>query len=657
MPIKDKFNQASSKIDSYKSTIQTTVNEDKIKKLSDGLDSNISKAKSETLKQLNAMGDIKQRAQQEFQNTFDELTNLLKKSMPSGDKFKNTGSSTMDFLVKQVLMASQNAKSRIGEIITDEVLKVAGCSEEQEFNNQPIYIPVSDIDLKELLKNDPSVKPWSLRYEKNDISVGSQPFSMDRELYNRLQNQGTSFTSEYGNSYPGASGAGLFDLKYVTTYNDPITLTPIFGDFYEVTLSNRLTGNNVGDFLRDYYGSIDLIDFSMVSVEIMNMLTNIIDISGGISVNQKEEQSKFEKIIQRILGLCFDSKKEIDVQGTAKLGQLDNVDQSFFEMAPVDLKNIEIEVNNMIQGVTEFTDCNNVKFPVNTEALLDSMTKLINDDNGNAGDNANNLMSLVNDMSKDQDWKLNLPSGVDLNLNVAINSDFLKIIPKAVMFAILRPKMLLGLQIVMKSVNPNFSNILSFSSLESFIKTFGKFIVNVLSKIAAIFVEELFILLKKNLRLLVETLLIEVVKESKNKQASMIAGVIFMLIQLIKGFIDYRECKSLVDEILKLLNLGAAASGISLPSFALAASSLLGGFSPTRAMTEVTERFQSLGIPTGDLPSGAVNIAMPAIAQQIKGSYQEQLSNGKVEVWIPPLSVPPVVAGSTLPAKASGKSY
>ena len=35
MPIKDKFNQASSKIDSYKSTIQTTVNEDKIKKLSD----------------------------------------------------------------------------------------------------------------------------------------------------------------------------------------------------------------------------------------------------------------------------------------------------------------------------------------------------------------------------------------------------------------------------------------------------------------------------------------------------------------------------------------------------------------------------------------------------------------------------------------------
>ena len=470
MSIKDKFQQASSKVDAYKSTINTAVNEEKLQKLSDGLDSNFQKAKSETLKQLNAMGDIKQRAQQEFENVFDELTKLFKKTMPSG---KNTGSSTIDFLIKQVLMASENTKSRIGEIIADEVLNVAGCSEEQEFNTQPIYIPVNDIDLKELLKNDPSSKPWSLRYEKENISVGSQPFSMDKELYNRLQNEGVPFTAEYGSSYIGASGAGIFDIEYVTSYPDPVTNTPIFGDFYKVTLANRLNGDNLGDFLRDYYGSIDLILVCMISVEIMNMLTNIIDISGGISVNQKEEQSKFEKILQRILGLCFDNNKEIDVQGTAKLGQLDNIDQSFFEMAPVDLKNIEIEVNNMIQGVTEFTDCNNVKLPVNTETLLDSLTQLINDDVGNAGQNADNLMGLVNNMSKDQDWKLNIPSGIDLNLNVAINNDFLKIIPKAVMFAILRPKMLLGLQIAMKSVNPNFSNILALSNLIKFVKTFG----------------------------------------------------------------------------------------------------------------------------------------------------------------------------------------
>lgn len=650
--INESFKNAGSKIDSYKSTIQTGINEKKIKALANG--NNLAQTKSQALKQLNAMGDIKQRGQQQIQTVFDELTNLFKKSVPNG---KNTGSSTIDFLIKQVLLASENTKSRMGEIVTDEVLKVAGCSQEQTFDNQPIYINVSDVDLRELLKNSPNDNPWNLRYEKNDISVGSQPFSMDRELYNRLQNEGVSFNNEYGSSYVGSSGAGLFDIKYVTSYIDPNTGAPIFGDFYEVTLQNRLTGNNLGDFLRDYYGSIDLVNFDMISVEIMNMLTNIIDISGGISINQKESQSKFEKILQRILGLCFDSKKEIDVQGTAKIGQLDNIDQSFFEMSPLDLKNIEEEVNNMIDGVTEFTDCNNLKLPVNTESLLNGLNKLVDDNKGNPEQNVDNLMKLVNDMSNDQNWGLNIPSGIDLNLNVAINNDFLKIIPKAVMFSILRPKTILGMYIVIKSINPNFATLLGLSNLESFVKTFGKFIVNMLSKIAALFVEELFKLLKKNLRLLVETLLIEIVKEAKDKRAVIISSIIFLIIQIVQGIIDYRECKSLVDEILKLLNLGAAATGVSIPSFALAASSLLGGFSPTRAMTEVTERLQSIGIPTGDLPSGAPNMAMPAIFQQIKGNYQEQLANGKVEVFIPPLAVPPVVAGSTAPAKASGKAF
>ena len=653
MPIKNDFKKIGGKIDAFNSTTQTRADELEIKK--QALGDNFEKSKSAALKQLNAMGDIQQRGQQQVDTVFDELTKLFKKSAPPKLGSLKSSSSTGNFLIKQLLLASENTKARLNEIVIDEVLKVAGCSEEQEFNTQKIYINVEDVDIRELLKNDPSSDPWKLRYEKNPIAIGSQPFSMDKELYHRLQNEGVSFSNEYGSSYKGSSGAGLFNLNYVTSYIEGGTT--YYGDFYEVTLENRMTGNRIGDFLKDYYSSIELINFQGISVEIMNQLTNIIDISGGISVEQKSAQSKFEIILQRILGLCFDSNKEIDVQGTAKLGQLDNIDQSFYEMSPTDLKNIEIEVNNMIQGVTEFTDCNNLKLPVNTESLLSSMTRLIDNNSDNPEQNVDSLISLVDDMSKDENWKLNIPSGINLNLNVAVNADFLKIIPKGVMFSVLTPKMLLGLRIVLKSVNQNFATILGTDSLDSFIKTFGKFMVSMMSKIAAIFIEELFKLLKKNLRLLVETLMIEIIKESKDKRATMISSILFLLMQLISGFIDYRECKSLVDEILKLLNLGATALGVSMPSFALAASSILGGFSPTRAMTEVTERLQSLGIPTGDLPSGASNIALPAVFQQIKGTYQEQLSNGKVEVYVPPLAVPPLIGGATSAAKASGKYF
>lgn len=644
------------KVIAYKSTIQTKVNEATIKAAT--FASNIQQTKSEALKQLNAIGDIKQRAQQQIQTTFDKLIDIFKQTIPNPN---NSGSSTINFLIKQVLTASQNTKSRMGEIIADEVLHVAGCSEEQTFNpqqsQQKIYIKVSEIDLRGLLKNSPSSEPFNLRYEQSPISVGQTPFSMDKELYNRIQNVGVSFNQEYGNDYIGASGSGIFDIKYVTSYVD--NGTTFHGDFYEITLKNRVKGNNIGDFLRDYYGSIDLINFDMISIEIMNLLTNFIDISAGLSVEKKEDQSRLSVIIQRILGLCFDSNREIDVQGTAKIGQLDHIDQSFFELTPTDLKNIEREVNQMVEGITEFTDCDNVKFPVDTQSIINTMTDIRNNnvDDSDPNKKIDQLMKAVNDLSKNQNWKLNIPTGVNLNLNVAINNDFLKIIPKATMFTILSPKMLLGMFIVLKAINPNFSLNFNIDSFKSFMDKFGKFMVKLMSKIAAIFIEELFKLIKKNIRLLVETLLLEIVKESKDKRAVIISSVIFILMQTISGIIDYRECNSLLDEILKLLNLGSAVLGVSIPSFALALSSLLGGFSPTRAMAEVTERLQSIGIPTGDLPSGAPNLALPAIFQQIKGQYQEQLANGKVEVFIPPLSVPPVVAGSTVPSKASGKFF
>lgn len=651
--VSQKTSEIKSKVSAYKSTIQTTADEKKIKK--EALGNNFAQTKSDALKQLNAMGDVKQRAQQQAKTTFDELVDVFKETIPNPN---NTGSSTVDFLIKQVLTASENTKSKMSEIVADEVLHVAGCSEEQQFNSsQKLYVKVSEIDLRGLLKNSPDSDPWSLKYEESPISVGQTPFSMDKELHNRLQNVGVSFNQEYGNDYIGASGSGIFDIKYVTSYVD--NGTTFYGDFYEITLKNRIKGNNVGDFLRDYYGSIDLINFDMISIEIMNLLTNFIDISGGLSVDKKEDQSRLSIILQRILGLCFDNTKEIDVQGTAKVGQLDHIDQSFFELTPTDLKNIEREVNQMVEGVTEFTDCDNIKFPVDSQSIIDAMKGIRTDSIGDSDPNKkiDQFMKAVNDLSKNQNWKLNLPTGVNLNLNVSINNDFLKIIPKGAMLTILSPKMLLGMFIVLKSVNPNFSLSLNIDSFKTFMETFGKFMVKLMSKIAAIFVEELFILIKKNIRLLVETLLLEIVKEAKDKRAVIISSVIFILIQTISGIIDYRECNSLLDEILKLLNLGAAVLGVSIPSFALAASSLLGGFSPTRAMAQVTENLQSLGLPTGDLPSGAPNLALPAISQQIKGQYQEQLANGKVEVWIPPLAVPPVVAGSTVPSKATGKAF
>jgi hypothetical protein len=642
---KQGYKDATSKINSYNTTVSTQATEKTLKKLS--LGNNFELSKSESVKQLNNIGDTKQRLQSEIKNQYEELIDLVKTSLPSKP---TSNSNTINFLVKQVLQASQNTKSRISEVVIEESMKVAGCSQEQTFegnadNNGPnkIYVRVNQIDLFKLLKKDPSEGYNKILYEKENPVTGMIPFPMDKELYNRLQNEGVSLSDEFGSDYIGASGKQIMDVKYVTEYVQ--NGTTYYGDFYEITLRNRPNLNRVSDFLRDYYKSIDMLNFDALMPKIMNSLTEFIDISGGLTTSDKEEQSKFEKVIQRILGLCFDSNKEIDVSGTAKLSSLDNLDDSFFEMTSSDLRNIENQINNMVLGVTEFEDCGNVKLPVNTQAIFEDINEIRELPENEKVDA---FIEKTEKLAKDENWKLQLADGI--NIDVAIKDGLLKVIPRAVVTTILSPKVLLGLMVILKSLGSTIVD--EIEDFATFMKNMKTYLVNMVSRIASIFVEELFKLLKKNIRRLVETLMVEIIKESKNAQLKVITGIIYILLQLASVVVDWRQCKSVVDEILNLLNL-AIPGGSRPPTFALATAGLLPGSSPTRAMANITEKIQKLGLPTGDMPDGSPNLILPATLQQLKGAKDEKLENGVVHTWCAPVAVGLVVTG---PIRCTGKS-
>jgi len=640
------YSDAANKINSYKTTIETQATEKVLGKLS--LGNNFELSKSESMKQLNELGDAKQRLQTEIKNQYEELIDLIKSSMPSKP---TSNSKTIDFLIKQVLTASQNTKSRISEIVVDESLKVAGCSQEQTFEgnesssgSNKIYVRVNQIDLFKLLKKDPTEGFNSILYEKENPVTGMIPFPMDKELYNRLQNEGTSLNDEFNSDYIGASGRQIMDIKYVTQNGNGD-----FGDYYEITLRNRPNLNRISDFLVDYYKSIDMLNFDGLMPKIMNSLTDFIDISGGLSTSDKEEQTKFEKIIQRILGLCFDSNKEIDVSGTAKLSALDTIDQSFFEMTPSDLRNIENRVNNMVLGVTEFEDCGNIKLPVDTKSIFEDITQIRELPDNQKVDA---FIQKIEKTAKNENWKLQLPDGI--NIDIAIKDGLLKIIPMSVVATILSPKVLLGLMIVLKSLGTSVGNTIAdaVEDFATFIENFKTYLINLVSRISSVFIEELFKLLKKNIRLLVETLMVEIIKESKNAQLKVITGILYVLLQLASAVIDWRQCKSVVDEILNLLNL-AIPGGSRPPTFALASSGLLPGSSPTRSMAKITENLQGLGLPTGGMPDGSPNLVLPSIFQQIKGVKDEELENGSVHTWCAPVAVGLVATG---PIRCTGKN-
>jgi hypothetical protein len=188
-----------------------------------------------------------------------------------------------------------------------------------------------------------------------------------------------------------------------------------------------------------------------------------------------------------------------------------------------------------------------------------------------------------------------------------------------------------------------------------FMKQFKKFIINLISKIGALFVQELFELIKKDILNLVQVVISDLKKELQNKKITMILKLVQLLLLVAQFVSDWRQCRSVIDEILWLLKVttGGLVSRIPLPL--LFASQLLEGYSETRAFIGTIQELESLGIPTGPMPDGGPNLHVLSILAQLKAQAAEEAENGKVQIAVPPLTITP--AGLTVPQGAFGKKF
>ena len=103
-------------------------------------------------------------------------------------------------------------------MLVEEIISTIGCSEEQSYEdklNQPFYIKVNQVDLFKKLIFSPDDEDSKYYYENQPFSIGAIPSSLNRQLYERLQNLGQSLQTQFGFGYQGASGQDLFDIEYV----------------------------------------------------------------------------------------------------------------------------------------------------------------------------------------------------------------------------------------------------------------------------------------------------------------------------------------------------------------------------------------------------------------------------------------------------------
>ena len=594
------------------------------------------KTKSQVSESLTSIKEQTKRYQKQVKNQFEQLLDL---SNTTG----GNGSGSPKYIKKLLLRTIKNVQPRLRTIVIKDCLTALGCDQQQTYPTGKIYVKVSSIDLFNRLLIDPQDEVGAIIYEKAPIQVGQIPFSMNRELHQLTTNTNLSYT------HKGKSGQDLFTIKYMENLPATSPLGTLSGPWYEVDLKSRSNPLKVGEFMVDYYDTIRMSEDTDIIGSIMESLCGALSMKVDAGISQVENASKFELILARILGLCFDNRgNEIDTSGIAKVAELDAIDDSFFEFTEIDLRNIETRVKNIKNGVIEFEDCDDVLLPVNFNEIVGALGTL-NFYEGTEFENAADNITDV--LANNPAW---IGAGININAQVVVDTNFIKLITNGMISALITPKMILPIIVMYKALG----NILadSITSFTEFAKIFKKFFINLVSKVGAIFVEELFKLIKEDILRLIQQIIADIVKEKVFKKYAMILKLIGLLLAIISIISDYRRCKSLIDEIfaiLNLINLPGLGGGIPLPL--LFASQLLDGYSESRAFIGVIEELQSLGIPTGAMPSGAPNLEMLGKFGQMKAMSNEDAENNKIQIAIGPLSMTP--AGLTVPTSAFGKKF
>ena len=633
--LKEDYDKLEGKIESTKAYLDLKKQYEKSsKKVGGSFDkfSDKSKIFSEKIDSLSAKTKSYQK---KIKNQFEKLLDIN----------ETTGSKSIKYVKQKLILTVKTIEPKVSKILLEEVLSAVGCDQQQTYTpNVPILIRVSSVDLAGILKTEPGSKVGKLLYERDGVNIQTTPFSMNKQLFELTQSSNPYSTFAGGNDYKGESLQNLFDI----VYHDINPVTNVGGGWFEVTPKLRLD-KLVGQFIQDYYKTIRLFDKHNIYAWLMDFLTGALSIKLKQSDKTIEDKAFFNKALQRMLGLCFDGRSEIEVSGNAKVSPSDGIDESFFELDEIDLREINQKLNNFKKGVIEFEDCDNVKVPVNTEGILTNLDKLTYVKDDDFDKLASELPSSIADPNVTP--VINLP-GVDI-----FDKEFIKQLINGLVTALLSPKVLLPIYTMVKAISsPNSIKIDEIDSFEKFCKMFKTFIINLTTKIGALFIKTLFDIIKKDLKNLILSVIKDITKEKSDKHAKLIltlTKILLSVAEVYKLVDDWRKCKSVVDELLSLIQIWTAGRKSQIPLPILFTARLMDGYSETRAFIGAIQELQKIGIPTGPMPDGSPNLTVLSMFSQLKASANEENENGKVQIALGPLTVTPT--GFTIPANAYGK--
>ena len=632
LDLENSYQQAKDKLKSFKtfSEVKSTIN-NAAQGVPGQLQPNINLTKFQF-----DQAALQNRIKQQVQGQFEQLIGLLLSN-------KGSGTSTVTFLIKKFIRTIKKIKSQLLDIIVEEFVRALGCDLEQTYTAGDYYIKVSSIDLFKMFEIDPDTKIGKMFYEPLQYNPFNVPRSTNRMFYSLTQTPDAAHSgfAQYGQFYLGFSTIPLFDV-YFTQYDTN-------GDgsgWFVVTLLDRADGtpNKVTQFLYDYLKTINIIDIKALIAALVEAVLGVVSVKLRFGEKTIDDSTKFGLLVQRILGLCFDEDQEISVGGQSKTPVLDDTTDSFFDVTDLERGLIEERTLQIQKGIVTFETCDNVELPIDSDQIIDIIEETIGlNEDIDSMENALEQISIS--LSNDPRWQMSFP--FPDQIKVTLDFNFVKKIPQAVISNVLSPKVIFPFILMLKATGLSYDD--NLVGLSNFIRQNSQLMKNIMSRIGAAFVETLFNEIKKDIRNLVRSIIIDITKDEKGTLYVMLEKLINLGISISIVVKDFRRCKSVIDSILQLLNLIPKISLEIIPVPLLQLAAFLPGYSPNRAFINSINEMQKLGLPTGPLPDGSPNLMLQFAFAVLNGQDREQKENGKV---VAALKLPPPFGL----IKASGKS-
>lgn len=578
------------------------------------------------LEQLKSKLANKKKKSKNQKNIFEELIGVVNKFLEAGrtvndpDRFQST-QRLRQHVIDSVDVTKNSAKQILMDCVKNAFFANDGICGSDQFlsgaEKDKVNIYPKEIDFLGMFKVPPESDYGKIMYEDPKIRNGNKA-QINYGLYQTFINSGTTTPTGWEYQYDTPSNKTLFTSTWKPEHQ--------YFEIRGLTQGNGLGqyGNvKVGDFFNDYYSNMEMPDLNEIVKKAMLMTLKACNASvdkNGVSVGGSfsgmenpldfapsldEAIQNLERMLNKIFAFCNNS----GLTGTTPTNLFhddEENDEFYFDFDDVEGIDLEDE-DARRRKVLKFTDCSNYEVPYNTVHMEDFIYLQGKQDTRKWIDGA--LNKAASDAYEQSNFSIDLPS-----FKISINLSFIFNIPKALIMSILSPKMFLPFVIIYKQFVVGAKN--AIVDAKDLMRKIKKIFTCTIKELFWKFIREFWKRVKADLKNFLMKIIRKILKDKLKRYYLVIAALIALLKKVLETGLD--SCQAIIAAISAAISGALSAGGLDIPNPLLLLAGFLPGFSAVKTTMDITEKFQNMGIPTGDV-NGEPNYHVLSTSAQVEG--------------------------------------